>query len=175
MNSSKRKITAGRVLVKSVPLFGGNDILGRQGTGWLDTWWALIIPLAMAPLFTFLARQFYVGLPADLGAAARVDGLGEFGIFLRIMTPLVGPALVTIGVFQVEAAWNAFLWPLIVTGSDDLRPIQVGLAIFSQDPLNVQWPYLLAGATLATIPMIVLFLIAQRRFVEGMASAGLKG
>jgi multiple sugar transport system permease protein len=66
------------------------------------------------------------------------------------------------------------LWPLIVTSSDDLRPIQVELAIFSQDPLNVQWPYLMADATLATIPMIVLFLVAQRRFVEGMASAGLK-
>jgi multiple sugar transport system permease protein len=163
------------LLVKSVPLFGGNNILGQGGTGWLNTWWALIVPLAMAPLFTFLARQFYVTLPPELADAARVDGVGEFGIFLRIMTPLVTPALVTIGVFQVEAAWNAFLWPLIVTNTDDLRPLQVGLAIFSQDPLNVQWPYLLAGATLATLPMIILFLVAQRRFVEGMASAGLKG
>jgi multiple sugar transport system permease protein len=81
----------------------------------------------------------------------------------------------TIGVFQVEAVWNAFLWPLIVTSSDDLRPIQVGLAIFSQDPLNVPWPYLMAGATVAAIPMVLLFLLAQRRFVEGMASTGLKG
>jgi multiple sugar transport system permease protein len=163
------------LLVKSVPLFGGNDIFGQGGTGWLNTWWALIVPLAMAPLFTFLARQFYVTLPPELADAARVDGVGEIGIFFRIMTPLVGPALVTIGVFQVEAAWNAFLWPLIVTSTDDLRPLQVGLAIFSQDPLNVQWTYLMAGATLATVPMIIVFLFAQRRFVEGMASAGLKG
>jgi multiple sugar transport system permease protein len=163
------------LLVKSIPLFGGNDILGMGGTGWLNTWWALIIPLAIAPLYTFLARQFYVTLPSELADAARVDGLGEFGIFFRIMTPLVKPALVTIGVFQIEAAWNSFLWPLIVTNSDELRPLQVGLAIFSQDPLNVQWPYLMAGATLATMPMIILFVFAQKRFVEGMASAGLKG
>ncbi|CAN7344100.1 carbohydrate ABC transporter permease [Arthrobacter sp. LjRoot14] len=163
------------LLVKSIPFFGGNDILGMGGTGWLNTWWALIIPLAIAPLYTFLARQFYVTLPSELADAARVDGLGEFGIFFRIMTPLVKPALVTIGVFQVEAAWNSFLWPLIVTNSDELRPLQVGLAIFSQDPLNVQWPYLMAGATLATLPMITLFIFAQKRFVEGMASAGLKG
>lgn len=163
------------LLVKSIPFFGGNDIFGMGGTGWLNTWWALIIPLAIAPLYTFLARQFYVTLPSELADAARVDGLGEFGIFFRIMTPLVKPALVTIGVFQVEAAWNSFLWPLIVTNSDELRPLQVGLAIFSQDPLNVQWPYLMAGATLATLPMIILFIFAQKRFVEGMASAGLKG
>jgi multiple sugar transport system permease protein len=163
------------LLVKSIPLFGGNDILGMGGTGWLNTWWALIIPVAIAPLYTFLARQFYVTLPSELADAARVDGLGEFGIFFRIMTPLVKPALVTIGVFQIEAAWNSFLWPLIVTNSDELRPLQVGLAIFSQDPLNVQWPYLMAGATLATLPMIILFIFAQKRFVEGMASAGLKG
>jgi multiple sugar transport system permease protein len=163
------------LLVKSIPLFGGNDILGMGGTGWLNTWWALIIPLAIAPLYTFLARQFYVTLPSELADAARVDGLGEFGIFFRIMTPLVKPALVTIGVFQIEAAWNSFLWPLIVTNSDELRPLQVGLAIFSQDPLNVQWPYLMAGATLATLPMIILFIFAQKRFVEGMANAGLKG
>lgn len=163
------------LLVKSIPLFGGNDILGQGGTGWLNSWWALIIPLAIAPLYTFLARQFYITLPSELADAARVDGLGEFGIFFRIMTPLIKPALITIGVFQVEAAWNSFLWPLIVTNTDALRPLQVGLAIFSQDPLNVQWPYLMAGATFATVPMIILFIVAQRHFVEGMANAGLKG
>lgn len=163
------------VIVKSIPLFGGNDIFGQGGTGWINTWWAVIVPLAIAPLYTFLARQFYVTVPSELADAARMDGLGEFGIFTRIMTPLIKPALITIAVFQVQASWNAFLWPLMVTNSDRIRPLQVGLAIFSQDPLNVQWPYLMAGATLAVLPMIVLFIVAQRRFVEGMATAGLKG
>jgi multiple sugar transport system permease protein len=163
------------LIVKSMPFFGGNDIFGQGGTGWLNTWFALIIPHAIAPIYVFLARQFFVSLPEELADAARVDGLSEYGIFLRIMLPLIKPALVTITVLQVEAAWNSFLWPLLVTSRDDLRPIQVGLAIFAQDPLNIQWPYLMAGATLATLPMILLFVVAQRYFVEGFASAGIKG
>jgi multiple sugar transport system permease protein len=163
------------LIVKSIPLFGGNDIFGQGGTGWLNSWWGLIIPLAAAPIFTFLARQFYVSLPADLADAARMDGVGEFGIFWRIMTPLVKPALITIAVFQIEAAWNGFLWPLMITSTDELRPLQLGLAIFSQNPASIQWPYLMAGTALATLPMVVLFVFAQKRFVEGMANVGLKG
>lgn len=94
------------LIVKSVPLFGGNNILGQGGIGWLNSWWGLIIPLGAAPLFTFLARQFFVSVPNELAQAARVDGLGEFGIFWRIMTPLIKPALITICVFQIEAAWE---------------------------------------------------------------------
>lgn len=163
------------LVVKSIPLAGGNDLLGQGGNGWLDSWWGLIIPLGAAPMFTFLARQFYVSLPSELGDAARMDGVGEFGIFLRIMTPLIKPALLTIVVFQVEAAWNGFLWPLMITHSDDLRPIQLGLATFSQVQGDVQWPYLLAGTSLAAVPMIVLFIFAQKRFVAGLANFGLKG
>jgi multiple sugar transport system permease protein len=163
------------LIVKSIPLFGGNNIVGQGGIGWLNSWWGLIIPLGAAPLFTFLARQFYVSIPNELAQAARVDGLGEFGIFLRIMTPLVKPALITIGVFQIEAAWNGFLWPLMITTSDSMRPLQLGLAIFAQNPAEIQWPYLMAGTALATLPMIVMFIFAQKRFVEGMANVGIKG
>ncbi|WP_394768550.1 carbohydrate ABC transporter permease [Lacisediminihabitans sp.] len=163
------------LIVKSVPLFGGNDIFGQGGTGWLNSWWGLIVPLAAAPIFTFLARQFYVSLPSELADAARMDGVGEFGIFWRIMTPLVKPALITIAVFQIEAAWNGFLWPLMITTTDDLRPLQLGLAIFSQNPASIQWPYLMAGTALATLPMVLLFVFAQKQFVEGMANVGLKG
>ena len=163
------------LIVKSIPLFGGNNILGHGGIGWLNSWWGLIIPLGAAPLFTFLARQFYVSLPDELAQAARVDGLGEFGIFARIMTPLIKPALITIAVFQIEAAWNGFLWPLMITTSDSMRPLQLGLAIFAQNPAEIQWPYLMAGTALATLPMIVMFVFAQKRFVEGMANVGIKG
>jgi multiple sugar transport system permease protein len=163
------------LIVKSIPLFGGNNILGQGGIGWLNSWWGLIIPLGAAPLYTFLARQFYVSVPNELAQAARVDGLGEFGIFWRIMTPLIKPALITIAVFQIEAAWNGFLWPLMITTSDSMRPLQLGLAIFAQNPAEVQWPYLMAGTALATLPMIVMFVFAQKRFVEGMAHVGIKG
>lgn len=163
------------MIVKSIPLAGGNDIFGDGGIGWLNSWWGLIIPLGAQPMFTFLARQFYVSLPDELAQAARVDGMGEFSIFLRVMTPLIKPALITIAVFQIEAAWNGFLWPLMITTSDRLRPLQLGLAIFSQDPEHVQWPYLMAGTALATLPMIIMFVFAQKRFVEGMAHIGVKG
>ncbi|MGZ0711880.1 carbohydrate ABC transporter permease (plasmid) [Coraliomargarita sp. W4R53] len=163
------------LVVKQIPLFGGNDIFGQGGSGWLNTWWGLIIPLAVGPLFIFLARQFFTSLPDELAEAARIDGVSEYGIFLRIMAPLVRPAMVTIAVFQFEASWNAFIWPLIATSSADLRPLQLGLAIFAQDELNVQWNYLMAGATLATVPMIIMFIFAQKQFVQGLASSGLKG
>ncbi|MEV7422415.1 MULTISPECIES: carbohydrate ABC transporter permease [unclassified Streptomyces] len=163
------------LIVRSIPFFGGNDWLGQGGTGWLDSWWALIVPGALAPLYIFLARQFYVDLPDELADAARIDGLSEIGIWARVMTPLIKPAVITIAVFQFQSSWNDFLWPLLVTRTDEMRPIQLGLAVFSHADIEVQWNYLMAGTALATLPMIALFLVAQRYFVEGMASAGLKG
>jgi multiple sugar transport system permease protein len=167
------KIVPQYLIAKSVPFFGGNDWLGRGGTGWLDTWWALIIPGALTPLAIFLFRQFYLTLPRELEEAARIDGMGEFGIFARVMTPLVKPAVATVALITFENSWNNFLWPLLVTTRDDLRVIQVGLAVFQQTE-GTQWAFLMAGSALATLPMIVLFLATQRYFVQGFATAGLK-
>lgn len=167
------KIVPQYLIARSVPFFGGNDWLGRGGTGWLDTWWALIIPGGLTPLAIFLFRQFYLSLPRELEEAARIDGMGEFGIFARIMTPLIKPAVATVALITFENSWNNFLWPLLVTTRDDLRVIQVGLAVFQQTE-GTQWAFLMAGSTLATVPMIVLFLLTQRYFVEGFATAGLK-
>ncbi|WP_322410830.1 carbohydrate ABC transporter permease [Microbacterium invictum] len=158
------------LIVKMIPLAGGNDILGQGGSGWLDTWWALIIPPLAAPFFTFLFRQFYLALPKELAEAARIDGVGEFGIYLRIMTPLIKPAIAVVAVMQVQWSWNSFLWPLLVTRSEGLRVIQVGLSSF-QSEAGVQWPLLMAGATIAIVPMVLLFLVAQRYFVEGLAGS----
>lgn len=158
------------LIVKSMPLFGGNDILGQGGSGWIDTWWALIIPGMAAPFFTFLFRQFYLSLPRELAEAARIDGLGEFGIYARIMTPLIKPAIAVVAVIQVQWSWNSFLWPLLVTQSEGLRVIQAGLASF-QSEAGVQYPLLMAGATIAIIPMVILFLFAQKQFVEGLSGS----
>lgn len=163
------------LVVKSVPLFGGNDLLGQGGTGWLDSWWALIVPFVSSPLFTFLARQFFVGLPADLASAARVDGVSEIGIYFRIMAPLAAPAFVTITLFNVESAWNGFVWPLVATSSEEIRPLQFGLASFAQGAGSVQWPFLMAMSALATVPMIIMFVFGQRYFIAGLASSGIKG
>ncbi|WP_419999061.1 carbohydrate ABC transporter permease [Streptomyces boninensis] len=161
------------LIAKGMPFFGGNDFLGRGGNGWLDSWWALIVPGALTPFAIFLFRQFYLSLPRELEEAARMDGLSEFGIFLRVMTPLVKPAIATVALITFEDSWNNFLWPLIVTQDSNLRVIQVGLASFQQAD-QTAWGFLMAGTTLATIPMVLLFLFTQRYFVQGFVNAGIK-
>jgi multiple sugar transport system permease protein len=164
------------MVVHSIPLAGGNDILGQGGTGWINTWWALIIPFISAPLYVFLSRQFFVALPAELADAARVDGVSEIGIFFRIMAPLARPAFVTIILFNVESAWNGFIWPLVATSSEQLRPVQFGLATFVQSTSGTpQWPFLMAISALAALPMILLFVFGQRYFIAGLANSGIKG
>jgi multiple sugar transport system permease protein len=167
------KIVPQYLIAKGMPFFGGNDYLGRGGSGWLDSWWALIVPGALTPLAIFLFRQFYLSLPRELEEAARIDGMGEFGIYAKVMTPLIKPAIATVALITFENSWNNFLWPLIVTTRDDLRVIQVGLAAFQQSE-RTYWEYLMAGTTLATLPMIVLFLLTQRYFVQGFANSGIK-
>ncbi|MER5894525.1 carbohydrate ABC transporter permease [Streptomyces sp. NPDC001876] len=161
------------LIVRFMPLAGGNDILGQGGSGWLDSWWALIIPGAVTPFAVFLFRQFYLDLPVELEEAARLDGLGEFSIYARIMSPQVKPAFITVALLTFESSWNNFLWPLLVTHTDSMRVIQVGLSVFKTEN-GTQWHFLMAGTTLATLPMVVLFLIGQRYFVQGFATAGLK-
>lgn len=167
------KIVPQFLMVKFMPLFGGNDIFGQGGSGWLNTWWALIIPGAVTASSVFLFRQFYLALPPELEEAARLDGVGEFGIYWRIYTPLMKPALATVGLLTFQEGWNNFLWPLLVTTKDNLRVIQVGLSVFQQIT-PVSWAFLMAGTTLATVPMVLLFLFAQRYFVQGFTHAGIK-
>ncbi|NEE01918.1 carbohydrate ABC transporter permease [Phytoactinopolyspora halotolerans] len=167
------KIVPQFLIVKFMPLFGGNDILGQGGSGWLNTWWALLIPGGLSPFAIFLFRQFYLSLPRELEEAARIDGLGEFRIWGQVYTPLIKPALATVALLTFQDSWNNFLWPLLVTTRDDLRVIQVGLAVFRQEE-TTQWAYLMAGSTLATIPMVLLFLVAQRYFIQGFTNAGIK-
>ena len=121
----------------------------------------------------FLFRQFYLALPQELEEAARIDGMGEFGIFAKIMTPLIKPAIATVALITFESSWNTFLWPLIVTTRDELRVIQVGLAAFQQTDATL-WEYLMAGTTLGHAPDDRLFLLTQRYFVQGLASTGIK-
>jgi multiple sugar transport system permease protein len=161
------------LIVRFMPLAGGNDLLGQGGSGWLDSWWALIVPGAVTPFAVFLFRQFYLDLPVELEEAARLDGLSELRIYARIMTPQIKPALATVALLTFEASWNNFLWPLLVTRTDAHRVIQVGLSVFKTEN-GTQWHFLMAGTTLATLPMVLLFLVGQRYFVQGFATAGIK-
>lgn len=141
--------------------------------GWIDTYAGLIVPRLADVFGIILLRQYFASIPSELEDAARIDGCSRIGIFFRIMVPLALPAFATLAIFSFLFAWNDFLWPLLVTNSDELRTIQVGLAAF-QGRYNTSWNYLMAGTITATVPSIVVFMIFQRALVRGIASSGLK-
>lgn len=162
------------ILVKNWPLFGGNDIWGNGGFGMIDSYWGLTVPLFATAYGTFLLRQFFLTLPAELEDAARIDGVSEFGIYWRIALPLSGPALATLGIFSFQNMFNDFVWPLVMTRSDAMKTIQVGLAAFRREG-TTDWTLLMAGTMIATIPILVIFILGQRYFTQGIALTGIKG
>lgn len=157
------------VIVLLIPRF-----LLVNAFGWVDTFWALIVPEMVSVWGIFLLRQFFLGLPRDLEDAARIDGAGEWTIFWRIILPLSKPALATLGVFSFVASWQSFLWPLIATRSLEMRPLEVGIASF-HSIYSDNWPLQMAAATAAVVPLVILFFFAQRYFVRGIALTGMKG
>lgn len=140
---------------------------------WIDTFLALIIPWSANVFSIFLLRQHFRSLPQELFDAAYIDGLNHFQILKNIVLPLSKPILVTIGVFQVVANWNSFLWPLIVTHSDSMRTIQTGLAYFAQAE-STNYPLLCAASTFTTLPLIVLYFVMQKHIMASYARSGLK-
>lgn len=141
--------------------------------GWVNTMHGLIVPHIADAFGIFFMRQFFLALPKDLEDAARIDGASELRIFARIMMPLAAPALLTIGLFHFIANWNDLLWPLMVTVSTDMQTLPAGLALFKGQHTTEYGP-LMAGAVLALVPIVVLFLVVQKRFIEGIATTGMK-
>jgi multiple sugar transport system permease protein len=162
------------IVVKNFPLAGGNDWLGRGGYGLLNSYAGLVLPGAAGAFGVFLLRQFFLTLPEELSDAARIDGCSEFGIFFRIVLPLSKAALATLAIFTFQAYWNDFIWPLVTISDDRYRTIQLGLTVFRQR-FSTDWGPMMAGVTIATVPMLLFFLSAQRYFVRGIALSGLKG
>src|SRR5205823_2537897 len=162
------------VIVRHIPLFGGNDVFGQGGIGWINSYWGLIVPGAVGAFGIFMLRQFFQTLPGELEDAARIDGAGELRIFWQIMLPLAMPAVATLAIFSFQAGWNAFLWPLLITNTDDMRTIQLGLTVFVQQ-YSTQWDQLMAATVVATLPVIAVFAIGQKLLVRGIAFSGLKG
>jgi len=153
-----------------VPLF----LIMRQ-FGWIDTYQALILPYAMSAFGIFLMRQFIVGIPDDYIAAARVDGASEPRIFVQIILPLARPAITTLAILTFVQNWDEFLWPLVVVNSDEHRTLPIGLAKFLGQYEN-QWHLLMAGSVVAALPVVMLFLVMQRRFLESLSGlSGIKG
>ncbi len=141
--------------------------------GWIDTYAGLIVPRLADVFGIILLRQYFSTIPAELEDAARIDGCSRAGTFFRIIVPLSLPAFATLGIFSFLFAWNDFLWPLLVTNTDDFRTIQIGLSSFV-GRYGTSWNYLMAGTLTATIPAIIVFLIFQRALVRGIATTGLK-
>ncbi len=142
--------------------------------GWIDTYQGLIIPQAFTAFGVFLLRQFFLGIPFELEDAARVDGATRFGCFWRIILPLSGPALATLAVFAFLFHWNNLLWPLIVSNTNATIPVVVGLRQF-QGQYGTDWNLLMAAAAIATIPVVVVYQLAQRWFVRGITHSGFGG
>ncbi len=162
------------ILVKNFPLFGGNDLLGRGGTGMLDSYPGLTVPMFASAYAIFLLRQFFQTLPRELEDAARIDGASEFRIFWQIVLPLSKPGLAVLVAFSYQQYWNDFIWPFVVTRSDAVKTIQVGLANFQQEH-GTDWGLLLAATMAASIPVILLYLALQRFFTRGIALSAIKG
>lgn len=150
------------------------SFLEVHALGMYDNYAGLIIPKIAAAYWIFMMRSAFSGLPKELEEAARIDGLSEFGIYARIMMPLIKPALVTLIILSVNGNWNDLLWPLIITSNSKIRTLSNGLALFV-GARTIEYGAAFAGAAISLVPMLVLYIFGQKYFVEGQATSGLKG
>lgn len=141
---------------------------------WVDTLTALIVPWIFTAYGTFLMRQFFMGIPRDLEEAALIDGAGRWSILFRIFVPLARPAMATLATFAFLYAWNSFLWPLIIISDPQKKVITQGV-VDLQALYAARVELIMAGSTLAVLPTLLVFLLAQRYFIEGVATSGLAG
>jgi multiple sugar transport system permease protein len=142
---------------------------------WLDSYTGLVVPGLASAFGIFFLRQYMITIPDDYLDAARIDGAKELQIFWRVILPLAKPALATLAVFTFLGAWNDFLGPLIVVKSDEMRTLPLAISALSAGHYVMSWPLLMAGASFVVIPVLIVYLVAQRYFVEGIALGGLKG
>lgn len=156
-------------VVTFVPLF---VMVSRLGL--VDTYAGLILPFVTAPIGVFLMRQFMQGIPDALLEAARIDGAGEWRIFARIVIPLCGPALATLGILTFLSSWNNFLWPLVAAQTQDKYTLPIALSLYSTGQNATDYGLLLAGSVLVIAPILVLFVFLQKWFIRGVATTGLK-
>lgn len=161
------------LILKHVPLFGGNDLLGQGGHGWLDSYWGLIVPGISSTFGVFLLRQYMKSIPDDLLDAARIDGASHWLMYRRIVLPLSVPALAAHAIFTFQAVWEDFFWPLIIISDPELYTVPLGLTLFVVKNRTV-WDQLMAGSVLVTLPVLLVFLIFQRQFIKGIALTGMK-
>jgi multiple sugar transport system permease protein len=144
-----------------------------QRLGWVDSYQGLIAPGLVSAFGTFLMRQAMLGVPREYEEAALLDGGSHWTLFRHVCLPLVGPALATLAVLATMSSWNSFLWPLFITRDERLMTLPVGLALL-QGRYTTEWSMVMAGAVITVLPIILVYLAAQRAFVRGVALSGLK-
>ncbi len=166
-------VVMGTLMVPGVVTFVPLFIL-TSNLGLTNTLPGLFLPFLVQPFGVFLLRQYILGLPDDLIHAARVDGAGELRIFGSVILPLCGPALATLGILTFLGSWNNFLWPLVVAQTEDKYTLPVALALYSVGQNSTDYGLLLSGAVVIVLPVIAIFLVLQRYFVQGIAMTGIK-
>jgi multiple sugar transport system permease protein len=151
-----------------IPLY-----LEIRAFGWVNSYLGLIVPTALAPIGVFILRQAMLGVPQDYVDAGRVDGAGELYILGRIMLPLIKPALVSVAIFTFTLTWNSYLWPLIAVNDDELRTLPLGMALF-ENQMIARYNEIMAVAVVGALPLVLLFVVLQRHFVEGVTATGVR-
>lgn len=142
--------------------------------GWINKYQALIIPWIASAFSIFMFKQYFTTVPKELYYAARMDGSGDFKFLIHILIPLTKPMIITIALIKAIGSWNAFMWPLVVTNSAEMRTLPIGLTAFVNDT-GTEYQLLMAASTFIILPMIILFLLMQKYIIEGISHAGLKG
>ena len=149
-------------------------LMSRRFLNLYDTYAAQILPFVASAFGIFLLRQFFLSIPRELQDAATIDGAGHTRYLWSVALPLIQPALITVALLQFLGSWNAFLWPLLVTSKAEIQPIQVIVSQFTSE-FGANYHLLMAGASFAILPMVVVFLLAQKYFIEGVARTGIRG
>ncbi|MET4783127.1 carbohydrate ABC transporter permease [Glaciihabitans sp. UYNi722] len=161
------------LVLRHFPFAGGNDLTGNGGIGLLNTYWAVIVPGAAGAFAVFFMKQFFESLPDEYGEAARIDGASEFRIFAQVYFPLAKAGLAVLGILSFQAGWNNFLWPLIVLNDPNMFTVQVGLSSFVNN-YSTNYGPLMAGTIISSLPVLLIFVLAQRYIIEGIAHVGTK-
>ncbi|MCD7750961.1 MAG: carbohydrate ABC transporter permease [Lachnospiraceae bacterium] len=161
------------LIMARFPLMGGNSLLGQGGTGLINTYAGLIIPLVSGSYGVFLCKQFYENFPHSLDEAAQIDGCDKWRTYFAIYLPNSKAILATLGLLKAVAVWNDYLWPLVMTNSDEMRTVQLALTMFNTES-GIQWNLMMAATVLVALPLFILFLCAQKYFVQGIVTSGLK-
>jgi multiple sugar transport system permease protein len=161
------------LIMRGIPLAGGNNILGQGGTGLIDSYLGLTLPIFAGAFGIFLCRQYFLNFPDSLDDAAEIDGAGVWKRFWSIYVPNSKSLLLSLGILKGTYTWNDYIWPLVVVYSEKMMTVQLGLSRFRDVIIN--WELLMAATAMVMLPLVILFIISQRYFVSGLVTSGMKG